>query len=186
VGWLLAALALAAGAMIAYARKGEAATVSMPQATPEDVYERAARRFLVGVSNADADLLRAIAWQESRMRADAVRWKPPGDVSAGLMQILCTPPEGTEQGTDFVCQNRLPALGDAWPVRFSDLLDPEINVPIAAQILASNIRTWGFPRGLAVYNNWSARHAGVAGPFPNDDYVSSVLNRLSTLKGNTA
>ena len=129
----------------------------------------------------DPDLLKAIAMQESQLDANAVRWNPPKDVSAGLMQILAVPPVGVPQGQNFTPTNRFDIEG--WPVTFLELLDPETNVDFGAQILAYNLRTYGFPRGVAVYNNFSARFASQDGPFPNDAYVRRVLSNLHKLKG---
>lgn len=142
----------------------------------EDVFEKTANARLV-----DADLLRAVAYVESSLNSDAVRWNPPDDVSVGFMQILCTPPAGTKKGEDYVCQNRLD-FADQWPQTFESLRDPETNLDIGAQILAWNQRNYGFWRGVAMYNNYAARFAGVNGPFPNDSYVNRVKARYLQLK----
>ena len=68
------------------------------------------------------------------------------------------------------------------------LFDPEFNIRIGAQILAWNIRKYGMPKAVAVYNRWAERSSPVAGPFENQAYVDAVFadyrykeNALSTL-----
>lgn len=177
--WAAFAAFVVAGALFLFSKKAEATQMeTAKQNTLDDIFRRVGK-----ARGVDPDLLAAIAFVESSLNPQAVRWNPPRDVSAGLMQILCVPPEGADRGEDFVCQNRL-NLPD-WPSTFNTLLnDTEGNVDIAAQILRENIRQYGYPRGVAVYNNFSARHAGVNGPFPNDAYVGRVLKRLEFLKGN--
>lgn len=181
----LIALVLLAGATLAlvfFSRKGEAAQMK-PQAetkaespTLADLFREIGTRRGV-----DPDLLHAIAMVESSLRVDAVRWNPPHDVSVGLMQILCTPPDGAAQGADFSCTNRFNI--DPWPVRFNDLKTPALNIDLGAQILSWNLRSFGFPRGVAVYNMWAMRHAAIDGPFENQAYVDKVLSNLQKLKG---
>lgn len=173
-----AAIALALLSRKANAAEQEEITVQ----EQADIFER-----IGGIRNVDPDLLRAIAYVESSMRADAVRWNPPNDVSVGLMQILCTPPAGVSQGQDYVCQNRFD-FADQWPTTYTALFDSELNVDIGAQILAYNIRKFGpgIWRGVAVYNNYAARHASPNGPFPNDLYVNRVKARFNFLKGISA
>jgi soluble lytic murein transglycosylase-like protein len=170
---LLIALAATAGLLFLYSRRSEAA---MNQTENADPFEVAALKY-----GLDADLLRAIAYVESSNDPGAVHWNPPNDVSVGEMQILCKPPAGTQRGEDFVCQNRFDIPG--WPLRFSELKDRAVNIDIGARILSYNMKGYGFPRGVAVYNDYRARFAGVAGPFPNDSYVTKVINRYSHLKG---
>lgn len=176
--WALVLLGISAGALFFYSRKGEAA--EMTQEQKKDLPE--IFRSVGAVRGVDPDLLAAVAFVESTTNPDAVRWNPPNDVSVGLMQILCTPPADAKPGDDYVCQNRLD-LADQWPQTFSSLkADVETNVDIAAQLLAWNIRNYGFPRGLAVYNDFRARHASVGGPFPNDVYVNRVLARYAQIQ----
>lgn len=116
-------------------------------------------------------LLKAIAYRESSMNPLAVRNNPPHDVSVGLMQVLCLPDE------NGVCKNTFNVNG--WQgMTFDALKDPETNLSIATQILAYNVRTYGFPKGLAVYNAWSARHDPTDGPFRNQEYVDKVLTAM--------
>lgn len=112
-------------------------------------------------------LLKAIAITESRLNPDAVN---TGDKeSIGLMQVLCHP-DG-EGG----CSNRLNVDGWSGATR-KKLFDPQFNVRIGAQILAWNIRTYGMPKAIAVYNRWAERTSPAAGPFVNQSYVDAVLD----------
>jgi soluble lytic murein transglycosylase-like protein len=172
---------LAAGAAIVaalvgffYARKGnamEAPQSAVQPVTLDSLFKKYGAKYGV-----DWQLLKAIAMAESSLQPDAVRNNPPHDVSVGVMQILCLP------GPSGYCSNRFNV--DGWQGMTADkLLDPETNIAIGAQILAWNLRTYGNPRGIAVYNSYSARHAGPTGPFPNDSYVAKVLRNLAKLKG---
>lgn len=145
--------------------------------TLDDVLARVAARRGI-----DFALLKAHAIVESALKADAVRWNPPRDVSVGVLQVLCIPPDGATPDENYVCQNKFNVEG--WPVSFNQLKDAETCADIAAQIIAYNLRTFGYPRGIAVYNNWNARLANIEGPFPNQSYVNHVLRELDKLKGN--
>lgn len=126
----------------------------------------------------DPDLVRSFIVVESNGDALAVRNNPPTDVSVGLMQILCIPDANGN------CTNRFNV--DGWQgMTFDALKDEETNISIGVQILAWNLRQYGNPRGIAVYNSWSARQAPVDGPFPNDGYVKKVLAVYNRLKGYT-
>jgi soluble lytic murein transglycosylase-like protein len=176
-----AVLAAVAAALLLFSRKGEAANV---ETKTETVVQAPTLRALFAKHGAaygvDPLLLEAIAMVESSLRPDAVRWNPPHDVSVGVMQILAVPPEGTQRGEDFMPTNRFDI--SPWPVSFAALKNPDLNIALGAQILRWNLRTFGFPRGVAVYNSWSARHAQESGPFPNDAYVSKVLHNLENLR----
>jgi soluble lytic murein transglycosylase-like protein len=111
-------------------------------------------------------LLKSIAVTESRLDANAVN--AADNESIGLMQILCRP-DG--QGG---CSNRLNVDGWSEATR-EKLFDADFNIRIGAQILAWNIRTYGMPRAIGVYNRWAERTAPVAGPFENQAYVDAVL-----------
>lgn len=171
----------AAAALFFFARRADAMTpaesapLNQPVTTLRSLYERYGAQHGV-----DPDLLQALAIVESSERADAVRWNPPNDVSVGLMQILASPPPGTERGQDYMAQNRFNIA--PWPVTFEALKNPELNVNLGAQILAWNLRTFGFPRGVAVYNMYSMRHANLNGPFENQVYVDRVLRHLNRIK----
>ncbi len=112
-------------------------------------------------------LLKAIADTESRLNPDAVN--AADKESIGLMQVLCRP-DGAGG-----CSNRLNVDGWSEATR-EKLFDPRFNIRIGAQILAWNIRTYGMPRAIAVYNRWAERTSPVAGPFLNKLYVDAVLD----------
>ncbi len=111
-------------------------------------------------------MLKAIARKESRLNPNAVN--NADNESIGLMQVLCRP---NGRGG---CANSLKV--DGWSeVTRRKLFDPDFNIKIGAQILAWNIRKYGMPKGIAVYNRWAERSSPVAGPFENQSYVASVL-----------
>jgi hypothetical protein len=112
-------------------------------------------------------LLKAIAITESRLNPDAVNSRDKESI--GLMQVLCHP-DG-EGG----CSNRLNVDGWSGATR-KKLFDPHFNIRIGTQILAWNIRTYGMPKAVAVYNRWAERTSPVAGPFENQSYVDAVLD----------
>ena len=176
---LVGALLVGAVALVTYSRRAESspAEPSAPRApTLRELYAKHGAAYGV-----DPLLIEAIAMVESSQRADAVRWNPPHDVSVGVMQVLCAPPADALPGSDFVCQNRFNI--SPWPVRFSELKNPDLNIALGVQILAWNLRTFGFPRGVAVFNMYSMRHAGIDGPFENRQYVDRVLSIYQGLKG---
>lgn len=117
----------------------------------------------------DWKILKSLAIIESRERANAVN---PNDPSYGLMQILCSKPKNHTDG-NYTCDNKF--YIDPWPVTRDDLFTPETNIKIGAQIAAWNLKVYGYPRGIAIYNNWSARHSPAHGPFPNQDYVDRFM-----------
>lgn len=167
---LLGIGALIFGGMFA-ATRAKAATLQAPEAAnvPASLDE-----LFVGFAaylpplpvRGDA-LLKALARKESNLNPDAVRNNPPNDVSVGLMQVLCIPDE------NGVCRNKFNI--DGWPATFDSLRDPETNLRFAVQILAYNLKVYGFPKGIAVYNSWSARDDAANGPFRNQQYVDDVL-----------
>ena len=116
------------------------------------------------IYSVDWKLLRAIAQAESDENPDATNYSDP---SYGLMQILYP--------------NHLPAVNDWPPASADDLYDPDYNVKIGAQIIAWNIKNYGYQRGIAIYNAWEARNSPVFGPFPNEVYVNKVLTNVRKL-----
>lgn len=112
-------------------------------------------------------LLKAVAVTESRLNPNAVNFAD--NESIGLMQVLCRP-DGLGG-----CSNKLNVDGWSEATR-KKLFDPSFNIRIGAQILAWNIRTYGLPKAIAVYNRWAERTALVAGPFENQSYVDAVLH----------
>jgi soluble lytic murein transglycosylase-like protein len=132
----------------------------------------------------DWRLLKAVAMQESNENPDAFNPDESGGSSYGLLQIYC-------QGDTGPCRNDL--YVDGWPPESRGrLFDVPFNLQIGAQILGWNLRTYGFPKGVAVYNCWGARKSPTNGPFPrfeqpcpgNDvqGYVSNVLDNYRMLK----
>lgn len=118
----------------------------------------------------DWKLLKAIAQVESTENPGAV-----GDdgTSRGLMQIHCVAPCATCN-----CTNNLNVLG--WAEATPDkLFNPDFNVKIGVQILKWNMETYGYEKGIAVYNDWNSRKDPAHGPFRNQSYVDKVLGHLS-------
>jgi soluble lytic murein transglycosylase-like protein len=137
----------------------------------DDEFQKWATKYGV-----DWKLLKAHAMAESSLMAGAFNPEKKGaqDGSYGLMQIYVV--------TDALGRvvNRLNV--DNWPpAKPEALFDPDYNVQIGAQIVASNIKAWGMPRAVAVYNNFSARKSPQAGPFPNQVYVDRVLKNYRRL-----
>ncbi len=172
--WLvLLAASVLVGAAVLFSSRATAAEKSAAP-TLDALFDNYAS-FLPAVPVDKAALLKAIAIVESNLNPDAVRDNPPHDVSVGLMQILCLP------GPDGVCANKFNI--DGWQgMTFDALKNPETNVWMAVQILSWNIQNFGWPRGLAVYNSWSARNAPLHGPFPNQKYVEKVLSTLERIQ----
>jgi len=136
--------------------------------TLDSLYQKYGLRFGVQPS-----LLKALAIVESSENPNA---KNPTDPSVGLMQILCVP-DGKGG-----CKNKFNIIG--WPPgKEADLYDPDYNLSLAAQIIRWNIDTYGFNRGIAVYNSWEARLSPEWGPFPNQSYVDKVLGHYFALTG---
>lgn len=176
--WIIAGfIAILAGLFVTTRKADAAETVNA--VTPADLdtlFAKWGARY-----NVDPDLIKAVSMVESSLDRNAVRWNPPNDVSVGLMQILAVPPHGTQPGTDYTAQNKFNI--DPWPVTYSALFDADLNINLGTQILSWNLRTFGFPRGIAVYNRWDARTDDLEGPFKNQEYVNRVLRNLSTIKG---
>lgn len=121
----------------------------------------------------DPMLLKAVAMVESSENPKA---KNPLDPSYGLMQILCV-----SDGKGG-CKNRFNIL-DWPPDSQQSLYDPDISLHYGAQILAWNIKTYGFKRGIAVYNRWESRLDPENGPFGNQRYVDKVISHYIALGG---
>lgn len=126
-----------------------------------------------------AEMLRAIAFVESSHNPAAIRHEPNGKRSVGLMQVLVP--------------QRLPAIEalglwkGEFPVRGeASLYDPATNVEIGARILQWNLETYGYPRGIAVFNHWGARKAPEQGPFPNSNYLTKFMRELNRFGGSAA
>lgn len=166
---LLAVLGIAA---FFYSRSASAQGNEM---SLRDIFNKWGGRYGV-----DPLLLEAHAMEESELDANAVHWNPPSDISVGLMQVLYIPSDISD--VNSAPKNHFNVEG--WSeATFDKLKDPDFNVRIAAQIVAWNIRTYGMPRAIAVYNQYTARFSGINGPFPNADYVAIVSRNYARLKG---
>lgn len=117
-------------------------------------------------------LLKAIATVESHLNPRA---ENPDGRSAGIMQIHCAPAHGT------TCRNRFDL--PIWPpASRAQLYDPDYNIALGAGVISWNIRRYGLARGIAAYNQWSARLTPRGEPFPNQYYVDKVLGAYRSLK----
>jgi len=135
--------------------------------TLDDLYQRHGKQ-----KGLDPMLLKAIAQVESSENPNA---KNPADPSVGLMQVLCVP-DGSGG-----CKNKFNIKG--WPPDSEKALyDPDLSLHFGAQILKWNLDTYGMPKGIAVYNNWSARQDPQEGPFRNQGYVDKVLGKYYALR----
>ena len=130
------------------------------------LYSKYGKRYGV-----DPKLLKALAITESSENPNAVN---PADPSAGLFQILCVP-DGKGG-----CANQFNIEGWPPPDR-QRLFDPDYNTMLAAQIISWNISTYGFKRGIAVFNRWKSRFDPPNGPFGNQSYVDKVLKNFRGL-----
>ena len=132
----------------------------------DEIYKKWATRF-----GLDWKLLKALSIVESSERPQV---KNPADPSFGLMQILCIP-DGNGG-----CKNKFNIAG--WPPKNEEeLYNPDYNVMLGAQIIKWNIDTYGFVKGIAVYNNWGARNESA--PYSNQSYVDKVLKEYRALGG---
>lgn len=123
------------------------------------------------IYNVDWKLIKAHAIVESNENPKAIN---PNDPSYGQMQILCT-------GPGEKCQNNFFIAG--WEnATKTKLLDPDFNISLGAQIIAWNQKEFGFKKGIAVYNNWSARNTPDGEKFPNQSYVEKVTNEYNRIK----
>ena len=167
---IASALVGAAGVMLAMGSRRQASAAGSGSAAPatslDDLYRKHGHRY--GVAPA---LLKAIARVESSENPAAIN---PSDPSYGLMQILY------QGDPDRPPQNRLPAVADWSTVKTAgELLDPDRNLQIGAQIIRWNIRTYGLDKGVAVYNRWGSRLE--TSPFTNQPYVDKVLRHYHEL-----
>jgi soluble lytic murein transglycosylase-like protein len=120
----------------------------------------------------DWRLLKAVALVESHLNPRA---ENADGLSAGIMQIHCVT---ARSGS---CRNRFDL--PAWPpASRAQLYDPDYNISIGAQILAWNIEHLGQARGIASYNQWSARLTPSGVAFPNQYYVDKVQRTYHQLQ----
>lgn len=142
---------------------------NMPKSDFTPLYRKWGARHSV-----DPELLRAIAIVESGENPNALN---PSDPSYGLMQVLCV-----NDGQNNKCQNLFNILN--WDMATPNkLTDPDFNIEMASQIISWNIRTFGILKGIAVYNNFSARFDPDNGPFRNQAYVDKVLAAWNRTNG---
>ena len=113
----------------------------------------------------DWRLVKAVAIVESSENPKAENRRDP---SIGLMQLHCA------EDAQGRCTNRFDVEGWVGITR-ERLLDPRTNVRLGTQILAWNLRVFGFERGIAVYNSWAARHTPAGQAIPNQRYVDRVM-----------
>lgn len=140
----------------------------VPKSDFRALYKKWGERF-----NVEPTLLNAIAIVESSENPNAVN---PADPSIGLMQILCDADCET-----CSCKNRF-NIQD-WPLATPERLkEPDFNIKMGAQILSWNIRKYGLPKGIAVYNAFSARFDPDNGPFRNQSYVDKVIKAWNTVR----
>jgi soluble lytic murein transglycosylase-like protein len=164
--WIVIAAGIAAIFLFTFKRVESAETMTPINDAFEDIFQRYAKEY-----GLDPYLLRAIAMVESSLNPLA---ENPKDPSVGLMQVLCKPDANGR------CTNVLHV--DDWEsATWEGLKDPDFNVRIAGQILAWNLRTYGYPRGIAVYNSWDSRRFPLEGPFPNQAYVDKVIATYTKL-----
>ena len=157
---LAAAFTLASHSVGASVRVPETSDVSAPSI--DDLLRKWGAAYGV-----EWRLLKAVAVTESRLNPNAVN--AADNESIGLMQVLCRP-DGLGG-----CSNKFNVDGWSEATR-KKLFDPHFNIRIGAQIIAWNIRAYGLPKAIAVYNRWAERTALVAGPFENQSYVNAVLH----------
>ncbi len=124
--------------------------------------------------NVDPLLLQAVALVESNERQKVISWAG----ACGLMQVLCVQ-DTNGRFNDFpgsvTWQSEIKPLDTLEKRRNVLLNDPYINVKIGAEILRWNLSTFGFKRGIAVYNRWRSRNESE--PFTNQDYVDKVTSK---------
>lgn len=141
-------------------------TAGKQETTLDRLYKKYAAR-----NGLQWELVKAVAIVESNENPNAVNTTDP---SYGLMQVYCVSDANGRPTNKFNI--------NGWPVRqCSDLLSPETNLHLACQILKWNIQTYGFKRGIAVYNRWASRHDPENGPFGNQSYVDKVLKEYAAL-----
>ena len=164
---LLVTPGIAQANVIEIADDGEARTVGLPApppsprvlvaaasepVSPDDPFEIAARRYGI-----DPNLLRAVAWAESRGNNNAV--SPKG--ARGIMQLM-------------------PATAAALGV---DPNDPIANINGGAAYLAQQLATFNdVPLALAAYNAGPGavrRYGGIPPYRETRVYVSTIMNRWS-------
>lgn len=163
------AILLAGGAILALASFGALAAPMTKKLVPfEDVFRAAGARH-----GLDWRLLAAHAFVESSFNPKARN--PEG--SDGLMQILFP----LEKNTGVLRHLRAGTLPEFLDVDMDQVFDAAYNVELGAALIRENIKAFGMPRAIAVYNMDRARTAPLAGPFANQGYVDKVLAKARAL-----
>jgi soluble lytic murein transglycosylase-like protein len=169
----LLALVGVAGAGLFFAIRAGAATMKeSPESKSLDaLFAKHGARYGV-----DPLLLKAVAMVESSLRPDAVN--EADRYSVGLMQILYRPSVAGDLTSRPTNRFDIEGWSEA---TFAKLKEPDFNIKLGAQILAWNLRQFGYPRGIAVYNAWDQRNAPPLGPFKNQSYVDRVIANYAEL-----
>lgn len=165
--WKILALVGAASAGIFFATRAGASM----KTDYDKLFQKHGARYGV-----DPLLLKAVAMAESSL--DPLAVNTADRYSVGLMQILYRPSIAGDLKSRPSNRFDIDGWGDA---TFEKLKDPDFNIKMGAQILAWNLRTFGYPRGIAVYNAWDQRHAPKAGPFKNQAYVDKIVANFKVL-----
>lgn len=125
----------------------------------------------------DWKLLAAHASVESSYRPKAFN----AEGSSGLMQILL--PLSKNRGANrHVQDGNLPEFES---IDTAKIFDPEYNITLGCALIRENIREYGMPRAIAVYESDSARGDPQFGPFVNQSYVNKVQSVFDKLKADT-
>ena len=153
---------------------GNALTMPQVEANKTDLQNLAA--YIAESYRVEPAMILALIDIESGWNPKAVN---PSDPSYGLMQLLAT----TDSNGNIT--NRLPAIPTWPPDSISALFDPKTNIDYGCQILAWNLSQFGFPKGVAVYNNWGAKDSNQLGPYPGStsDYMKKFMARYAANGG---
>ena len=144
---------------------------NLPGKTPfEEIFRIAASR-----EGLDWELLSAHAFVESTYNPKA--HNPEG--SSGLMQIYL-PLERNKGAYKHFKDGNLPEWRD---IDVRKIFDPKYNVGLAAALIRENLSEYGWPRCVAVYNNFHDTESNQYGPFVSQGYVDKVLKRYNELRG---
>lgn len=160
--------ALIGGVLVLFLMRQKEKDAVVEKQSLQELYEKHAK-----ITGLPASLIRAVAIVESNENPNAENTSDP---SFGLMQLLCT----VDKSGERVCKNVL-HLPDWPPKSMQQLKEPDYNIGVGSQILAWNIKTYGLRKGIAVYNNWSARLQSE--PFSNQSYLDKVWSEFTRLNG---
>lgn len=165
----LALLLLAAGGVMA--ATNPPGTVNKYTGPFDAIYQKYGTQFGV-----DWRLIKAHAQVESSENQFAFNTEG----SSGLMQILLPLSHNTGARRHFDA-GRLPEWRDADAAAGTAIFDPDYNVSLAASLIRENIKAYGLPRAIAVYNMDKSRLGPLMGPFANQGYVDKVLTKARAL-----